>query len=187
MPIYNRKSQKVPRILVVDDVATNRLMVEAILKGEGVEIVTAANGMEALAAAAANLPDLILLDVMMPGMDGYEVCRKIKEYPERRLVPVIFLTSCSETHEVVKGFEAGCVDYVTKPFRAVELLARVRTHLQLHQLRSLLPTCMHCHHIRDEDGQWEPMESYIHSRAGVSFSHGVCPACMKKHYPDYAP
>lgn len=179
------KIQTVPLVLVVDDVPANLQMVGTMLKDEGVEIAMATNGAEALAAAAADPPSLILLDVMMPGMNGFEVCQKLKRNPSLGLVPVIFLTACSDTDDVVKGFAAGCVDYVTKPFREAELKARVRTQLQLHQLRSLLPICMHCHSIRDETGSWERVDVFISERVGVSFSHGLCPQCLKKHYPGY--
>lgn len=121
---------------------------------------------------------------MMPGMDGYEVCRRLKQDITLSLVPVIFLTARADTEDVVKGFEAGCVDYVTKPFREAELRARVRTQLQLHQLRSLLPICMYCHDIRDEEGHWERVDAHLTKRTGVTFSHGLCPDCLKKHFPD---
>ena len=174
-----------PLILVVDDIVENLQMLCTILQTEDVEISMASNGQEALEAAEADPPSLILLDVRMPGMDGYEVCRRLKSNPKLAVIPVIFLTAHTDTEDVLKGFEAGCVDYVGKPFREAELKARVRTHLQLRQLRSLLPICMHCHSIREDNGQWERIDLYINQHTGVDFSHGICPKCLKQYYPDF--
>ena len=177
-------SNRPPLVLAVDDVPENLQVLGNLLQKENVEIAMASNGADALAIAAADPPSLILLDIMMPGMDGYEVCRRLKQDITLSLVPVIFLTARADTEDVVKGFEAGCVDYVTKPFREAELRARVRTQLQLHQLRSLLPICMYCHDIRDEEGHWERVDAHLTKRTGVTFSHGLCPDCLKKHFPD---
>ncbi len=122
------------RILLVEDTPANIQAVTAILKEQGYQISVATNGRIALDALARQVPDLILLDVMMPEMDGFETCRRLKEHPGWRDIPVIFLTARTETADIVKGFELGAVDYVAKPFNAHELLARVNTHLALDRL-----------------------------------------------------
>lgn len=122
-------------ILIVDDVAQNIQVLGQVLDREGFSIMAASNGTEALKIVEKRRPDLILLDVMMPEMDGYETCSHLKSNPASASIPVIFLTAKVETEDIAKGFEFGAVDYVTKPFQAVELLARVRTHLEITQLR----------------------------------------------------
>lgn len=122
------------RILLIEDEPANIQMVSAILKAHGYQISVATNGQQGLELISRIRPALILLDVMMPGMDGFETCRKIKAATEWREIPVIFLTARTETEDIVRGFEAGAVDYVAKPFSAPELLARVRTHLAMDQL-----------------------------------------------------
>ncbi len=117
------------RILVVDDTPANIQTVAAILKGQGYQLSVATNGKQALEVIEKVRPDLILLDVMMPELDGIETCRRIKSTEAWRDIPVIFLTAKTETADIVKGFEIGAVDYVGKPFNAHELLARVNTHL----------------------------------------------------------
>ncbi|MDD4929856.1 MAG: response regulator [Gallionella sp.] len=122
-------------ILAVDDTQASLKLLAEILKAEGYEVRAAISGELALRAAMANPPELVLLDIRMPVMDGYEVCRRLKAEPATRDVPVIFLSAASETVDKVQGFGVGCVDYVTKPYQREELLARVRTHLELNRLR----------------------------------------------------
>jgi class 3 adenylate cyclase len=122
------------RILIVEDAPPNILALTAILKEQGYQVSAATNGRQALEVLERLRPDLILLDVMMPGMDGFETCAQIKASAQGRDVPLIFLTSRNETTDIVRGFELGAVDYVAKPFNAHELLARVRTHLTLDRL-----------------------------------------------------
>jgi len=126
------------RILVVDDTPANIQSLAAILKDKGYQISVATNGRQALDVLARVQPDLILLDVMMPEMDGFETCRQIKASEKWRQIPVIFLTAKTETTDIVQGFELGAVDYVAKPFNAHELLARVNTHLTMDELRRSL-------------------------------------------------
>ncbi|MFU8790196.1 MAG: HD domain-containing phosphohydrolase [Methylobacter sp.] len=122
-------------ILAVDDTPASLKLLTDILKEEGYEVRSAINGELALSAAMRNPPDLVLLDIRMPDMDGYEVCRQLKANSETRDVPVIFVSAVSATDEKVLGFEIGAVDFVTKPYQRSELLARVRTHLELNNLR----------------------------------------------------
>ncbi len=123
------------RILVVDDTPANIQALAGALKGKGYQISVATNGKQALEVLSRVRPDLILLDVMMPELDGFETCRRIKASEQWRGIPVIFLTGKTETSDIVRGFELGAVVYVAKPFNAHELLARVNTHLTLDELR----------------------------------------------------
>jgi putative two-component system response regulator len=122
------------KILAVDDTPASLKLLSDLLKAEGYEVLSAINGELALKAATRTPPDLILLDIRMPVMDGYDVCRRLKALPATQNIPVIFVTAASETDEKVLGFKVGAVDYVTKPYQREELLARVRTHLELNRL-----------------------------------------------------
>ena len=126
------------RILIVDDTPRNIQVLGALLKKEGYQINIAQNGLQAIEIVAETAPDLILLDVMMPELDGFQTCSRLKENPGTRDIPVIFLTARVETDDIVHGFELGAVDYVTKPFNPPELLSRVSTHLELKAAREKL-------------------------------------------------
>lgn len=126
------------KILIVDDVPKNIMVLGNNLLRENYQIAYARSGQEAIDLTLENDFDLILLDIMMPGMDGYEACKRILENPKTAQVPIIFITAKNDYESVVKGFDAGAKDYVTKPFNAKELLARVRTHLELKRNRERL-------------------------------------------------
>ena len=127
-----------PVILVVDDQPQNNELLEAYLAPQGYEIIKAANGEEALEKLAGNQIDLILLDVMMPGMDGFEVTRRIRQDKKNRLMPIILVTALRETEDRVKGIEAGCDDYISKPVDKMELLARVQSLLKVKAYNDLM-------------------------------------------------
>jgi DNA-binding NtrC family response regulator len=122
------------KILLVDDVPANLSVLTATLEAEGYEVLTVPNGGTALKVAAKAQPGLILLDIFMPGWDGMETCRRLKQEPATSDIPVIFITACGETRSIVAAFEAGGVDYVIKPFQAQEVLSRVATHLKVSRL-----------------------------------------------------
>ncbi len=126
------------RILVVDDQAANLRAVSALLSRPGYEVITAGNGEDALALAAERTPDLILLDMMMPGMDGFELLALIKQDPVLMRLPAVFLTAAQDRELLLRAFDAGAVDYVTKPFMPEELLARVNAHIGLKLTRDRL-------------------------------------------------
>jgi putative two-component system response regulator len=128
---------KRPLVLIVDDNPTNIDLLVNTLQAE-YRLGIAKNGRKALEYTAKQKPDLILLDIMMPEMDGYEVCAHLKADPASASIPVVFITAISETVHKTRGFELGAVDYITKPFHAAEVRARVRTHLCLEQMRSQL-------------------------------------------------
>jgi DNA-binding NtrC family response regulator len=127
-----------PTILIVDDELFNLDLLEQELETGGYRIATAGNGKEALEKAEAESPDLVLLDIIMPGIDGFEVCRRLKASDSTADIPVIFMTALSDVEDKVKAFAAGGVDYVTKPFQSEEVMSRVRAHLELRQARQQL-------------------------------------------------
>jgi DNA-binding NtrC family response regulator len=123
-----------PKILVVDDTLANLRLLIDILEPRGYEILAASSGHAALKIAAAGRPDLILLDVMMPGQNGFELCRALRNDEASQAVPIIFVTAKTEKENIVHGFRVGAVDYITKPFQDEEVLSRVATHLRIGQL-----------------------------------------------------
>ena len=199
-------------ILVVDDTKENLRILADALGEEGYKVRPALSGRMALEAARKELPDLILLDILMPGMDGYEVCGILKADQVLKDVPVIFISALNEVGDKMKGFSAGGVDYISKPFQTEEVLARVKTHLKLRKLqkdveekntrlrelnrdlqraldeiktlRGIIPICANCKKIRDDDDSWQRIEEYISAHSEAVFSHGICPDCVKKLYPD---
>jgi DNA-binding response OmpR family regulator len=220
-------------ILVVDDSPVNLKLLVHTLTTNGYQVLSADSGERALAAVSAGLPELILLDIRMPGLDGFEVCRRLRAQPESRDIPVVFISATGESAERVEGLRMGAVDFITKPFQREELLARVQTHLELRRLRvrleqqadglrqaneqlqrdiierkraeaerdqliqelrgalanvkslsGLLPICAGCKKIRDDKGYWSQVESYVQKHSEAKFSHGMCPDCLKKWYPE---
>lgn len=169
-------------ILIVDDEPKNIQLLGNLLKENKYEVEFALDGEHALEWVNSRPFDLVLLDIMMPGQNGYEVCRKIKSDIGTQHIPIIFITAKTHVDDIVKGFEAGASDYVTKPFKSPELLARVKKEVELKTLRGLIPICANCKDIRDDKGVWNQIESYIQSHSAALFSHGMCPKCMDDLY-----
>nr|WP_320189874.1 response regulator [uncultured Desulfobacter sp.] len=170
-------------ILIVDDEPKNIQLLGSILKQNGYQVEFATDGEKALDWLNNKNFDLVMLDVMMPGLNGYEVCERIKANKQMMHIPVIFLTAKTETEDIVKGFEVGGTDYITKPFRTPELLARVKTHVEIKTLRGLIPICASCKKVRDDDeGLWQKLEAYIEKYSYAHFSHGLCEECFEKLY-----
>jgi putative two-component system response regulator len=134
-------------IMVVDDTPTNLTFLVELLGRRGYRVAAFPRGIMALKAAALEVPDLVLLDIMMPGMDGFEICRRLREDERLREVPVLFISALDDPAGKVRAFAAGGVDYVTKPFQEEELAARVRTHLTLVRMRKELER--HNHYLED--------------------------------------
>jgi len=197
-------SEKKQNILIVDDTPANIQILDETLKDE-YEIYFALNGKDALQNAAAMIPDLILLDIMMPEMDGYEVCRTLKNNSLLKDIPVIFITALDQADHETKGLELGAVDYITKPFNPAIVRLRVKNQLELKKhrdglalrnaelqealakiktLSGLLPICASCKKIRDDKGYWNRIETYISDHSEAEFSHSICPECTKKLYPE---
>jgi len=190
-------------VLIVDDETTNLQALGTILQDEECQFAFATSGWQALSIIYEVHPDLILLDVVMPGLNGFEVCKILKDSPEVKDIPVIFLTAKTDLKDIIEGFSLGAVDYVIKPFNSVELLARVNTHLELKKardeqkkliedlqvalaevklLKGFLPICCFCKKIRDDEGYWQQLEEYITKYSDTQFTHGVCPECLTIHY-----
>ncbi|HMQ52318.1 MAG TPA: response regulator [Anaerolineae bacterium] len=200
-------------LLIVDDNLKNLKVLMDLLRDRGFDILVARSGEEALSRIDYRLPDLILLDVMMPGPDGFEICRRLKAYETTREIPIIFMTALTDVQSKLKGFEVGGVDYVTKPLEYQEVMARLQAQLtirrlqqdlveknaelqaknealqqaldQVNLLSGLLPICANCKKIRDEQGRWQEVTVYIRDHSEAEFSHGICPDCMQKLYPGY--
>lgn len=132
-----------PLILIVDDIPRNLQVLGSILGENGYSVNVASSGQGALDSIATQIPDLLLLDIQMPDIDGIEVCKRLQNDPQTASIPVIFLTARTETDDIVKGFESGAVDYITKPFFFTELLARVRTHLKIKRYSDIITTQNH--------------------------------------------
>lgn len=126
------------KVLIVDDMPENLQVLGNTLNAQGFRVAFATSGSQALSIAQSKSPDLILLDIQMPEMDGYETCQNLMNNPETKDIPVIFLTARNEIDDIVKGFEIGAVDYITKPFNQKELIARVTNHLELKHSRDLI-------------------------------------------------
>jgi two-component system, cell cycle response regulator len=146
-----------PTILVADDEAINRALIQRRLEREGYRVLTARDGGEAVRVAREELPDLVILDVMMPGMDGLDACRALKEDERTRDIPVIFLSARDETEMKVSGFDLGADDYISKPFEAAELVARVHVRIRLKRERDQLRTSAEEASARAEQAQERAM------------------------------
>ena len=220
-------------ILIVDDSTANLKLLTDTLAPAGYQVLSAESGEQALACVAGRLPELVLLDIRMPGMGGFEVYRRLKARADCRDIPVIFLSAVTEIVQRVEGLKLGAVDFISKPFQVEELLARVQTQLELRRLQvqleqqaaglqrannqlqaemaertrteqalreknaelaaalakvklldGLLPICSACKKIRDDKGYWSQVESYVQEHSQATFTHGLCPDCIKALYPD---
>lgn len=187
------------RILIADDDDVSRLELEAVLRRRGYDVTDVPDGAEAWDIfQQPDPPPVAILDWMMDGMDGVDVCRKVRAQARLRGVYLILLTARGGKEHILEGLEAGANDYLTKPFDRAELLARVRVGeqvvklqaelaarileledamSQVKQLQGLLPICSYCKNIRDDKNDWHKMEKYVAERTDANFSHGICPAC----------
>ena len=193
-------------ILLVDDTPANLGVLFEALEEANYHVFVVTSGEAAMESVSLRLPDLILLDVMMPGIDGFETCRRLKSMNATKEIPVIFMTALDGTVDEVQGFQLGAVDYITKPIQIEKVLVRVKTHLTIRKLqkelkeknseleralasvrtlKGLLPICANCKKIRNDNGYWEQVEVYVRQHSDVQFSHGICPDCMITLYPEY--
>jgi sigma-B regulation protein RsbU (phosphoserine phosphatase) len=190
------------KALIADDDFTYRRMLEALLAKWGYDLVVTSDGDAAWQVLQApDAPQLAILDWMMPGKDGVEICRQIRESSQSDPKYIILLTSKGGKKDIVSGLDAGADDYITKPFESEELRARVQVGErilrlqselasrvkelqealdQIERLEGILPICMYCKKIRNDQNYWQ-VESYISQHSQAEFTHGLCPECFEKH------
>ncbi len=205
-------------ILIVDDSTDHYALLRSILTKAGHDQILGAESAQT-AFSMLNLDgtesttdvDLILMDVLMPEIDGVQACRRIKQQAHLHDIPIIMVTAKNDLENLHEAFSAGAMDYINKPVKSVELLARVasaitlkkemdcrklreselrRTNEELQQalrevkvLRGLIPICASCKKIRNDGGFWQQIEEYIGEHSEAEFSHGICQPCLKKLYP----
>jgi DNA-binding response OmpR family regulator len=193
------------KILVAEDDAVSRRILESTLGKLGWDVITAADGTAAWRILerleGRNAPELAVIDWMMPGIDGVEICRRLRATPGFEMMYVILLTMRTEKEDLAAGLAAGANDYMTKPFDAIELEARIRVgermiRLQtalaaqireleealahVKRLQGLLPICSYCKMVRNEENYWEQVERYITTRSDLELTHSVCPRCLER-------
>jgi len=195
------------RILIAEDDFTSRTVLAGVLTKNGYDVVITVDGVEAWnALRQSDAPKMAILDWMMPNMDGLEVVRRVRTQQTERLPYLIMLTTKGEKTDIIAGLEAGANDYLTKPFDAGELRARVEVGRQLvamqevladkieelrkaleqiKTLRGIVPICANCKKIRDDQGYWNQVEEYVRDHSEAEFSHSICPDCMKNLYPEF--
>ncbi len=190
------------RILIAEDHHVSRHLLERNLQNWGFEVISAENGLAAAEILdAPGAPAIAVLDWMMPQMDGVEVCQRVRRQVNRPYIYLLLLTAKSQKEEVAAGLDAGADDYVIKPFDPDELRARLKVGQRVvelertldkrvqdlqtalddvKKLKGLLPICMYCKSVRDDQDYWRQIDEYIHTETGTDFSHGICPHCMDK-------
>jgi sigma-B regulation protein RsbU (phosphoserine phosphatase) len=189
------------RILIAEDDPVSRRVLEDTLTQWGDDLVVTTTGSQAWEALQQEAaPQMAILDWIMPGMDGLQLCQKIRETPGAELTYIILVTSSGGTKDIVAGLEAGANDYVTKPFDREELRARVRVGMRVlelqnslaervkelqealahvKQLQGILPICCYCKKIHNDEKYWQRVEDYVAEHSEVLFSHGICPECWE--------
>ncbi len=191
------------KILIAEDDLTSRRILEAILAKWNYEVIATSDGLEAWQALQIeNAPPIAIIDWMMPGMDGVEFCRQIRQTQTLTPTYIILLTSKAQQEDVVAGLEAGANDYIRKPFEREELRARIRVGervvelqtaladrvkmleeaiIKIKTLQGLLPICSYCKKIRNDQDYWQQIETYVAEHTQAEFTHGICPDCLEKH------
>ena len=199
--VAHRAAAAPSRVLIAEDDVVSRTVLERTLRGWGHEVVVTRDGTQAWEALLADdAPSLAILDWMMPGLEGPEICRRLRALARPVPTYLILLTAKGQTDDVVAGLDSGADDYVTKPFDRQELRSRVRVGerilslqngladrvreleealSQVKELKGLLPICSYCKAVRDDQNYWHRVETYIAAHSSARFSHGICPGCWK--------
>lgn len=194
------------KVLVVDDDPDVLFATVRIVKSQGYQVLEAASGSECRQQVRQHQPDLILLDVVLPDVDGVELCREIKSDPIFRGTYIILLSGMkTASNEQAEGLDGGADGYIARPVSNRELKARVNAMVRILKaererdqlieelqealekikvLSGLLPICSYCKKIRDDKGYWNQVESFIETHSDALFSHSICPDCAKTYYPD---
>lgn len=175
------------KLLIVEDDDESRDVLKALLELDGHDVTAAWNGIEGWQAFQSGEFSVVLSDWLMPEMDGLELCRRIRASDRPSYSYIILVTALHGKSSYLQGMDAGADDFVSKPLDPDELKARlivaeriIGVQNRVKHLEGILPTCMYCKQIRDEQNQWVGIESYISKRSRASFSHGVCPSCYDK-------
>ena len=200
-------------VLVIEDDPMSMKLIRKILQiNDNYAVLEAENADDGIEMACKYHPGIILMDILMPGMNGIEATKRLKEDQQTKDIPVLFISALDETDDKVKAFQSGGVDYITKPFQFEEVFARIKTHLTLRNmnaqleeknirlqsineelqgaleeiktLKGILPICGNCKKIRDDKGYWNQIESFIRDHSEAEFSHSICPECVRALYPD---
>ena len=191
------------RILIAEDCVITRLKLKGILTGLNYDVVTAEDGNEAWEQLhRADAPKLALLDWHMPGKSGVEICQKMRHEEGLNTAYIILLTGKDNNEDIIEGLKAGADDYIVKPFDIEILAARIevgqrvcdlqaslakridelqRAVQHIERLQGIIPICMYCKKIRNDQESWEQMENYISQHSNAQFSHGICPDCFQTH------
>lgn len=194
------------RLLIADDDPNTVNLLRKYLMLWNYEVVAASNGSEALDIInGKDPPQIVVLDWLMPDINGIEVIKKVRLRDAANPPYIILFTVRDEKGAIIEGLEAGANDYITKPFDKDEFRARIRVGervvqlqnslsdrirqlqeavSQIKSLRGIIPICSYCHKIRNDQKSWQQLEKYISEHSGAEFSHGICPECLKKHYPE---
>ncbi|MBC8175915.1 MAG: response regulator [Deltaproteobacteria bacterium] len=248
MAVTGDKQEKNSKILIVEDSPSQAIQLKYLLEESGYKVSVQTNGADALSHLVEHTPDLVISDILMPVMDGYELCRKIKGDGDLRGIPVLLLTQLTEPEDIIKGLDSGADNFVTKPYDPELLFSQIeyilinrtmrttlhtemglevffagkkhfvnsdriqildllfstyqnslqqkheleRTNKELKEaldtiniLHGILPICANCKKIRDDKGSWNQIEAYITEHSQAEFSHGICPECATKLYPQF--
>ncbi len=195
------------RILIAEDDATSRIVLATVLTKDGYDVTATDDGGAAWEVLQKpDSPRLAILDLMMPGIDGLELVRRVRAIPSVAPPYLIIVSTKSEKSDVIAALDAGANDYLTKPFDPGELRARIEVGhrmiemrfelnemvkelkqalAEVRTLKGIVPICANCKNVRDDQGYWNRVESYLNQHTEADFTHAVCPDCMKRLYPQF--
>lgn len=195
------------RILIAEDDATSRIVLATVLTKDGYDVTATDDGGAAWEVLQKpDTPRLAILDLMMPGIDGLELVRRVRAIPSIAPPYLIIVSTKSEKSDVIAALDAGANDYLTKPFDPGELRARIevgrrmiemrfelnenvkelkKALAEVRTLKGIVPICANCKNVRDDQGYWNRVESYLNEHTEADFTHAVCPDCMKRLYPQF--
>jgi DNA-binding response OmpR family regulator len=195
------------RILIAEDDATSRIVLATVLTKDGYDVTATDDGGAAWEVLQRpDAPRLAILDLMMPGIDGLDLVRRVRAIPSTAPPYLIIVSTKSEKADVISALDAGANDYLTKPFDPGELRARIEVGRRMIEMRfelnekvdelkqalaevrtlkGIVPICANCKNVRDDQGYWNRVESYLNEHTEADFTHAVCPDCMKRLYPQF--
>lgn len=188
-----------PKVLLVDDDISNNKATRRVLMNLGCYFDAAINGEDAISLLNSYEYAVAIFDIKMPGMDGFELASKALKTDRNHNLPIIFLTGeYLSDEDIEKGYKLGAVDYLMKPCNSLILKSKVQVFINLYNMKmklqdalkevnvlsGYLPICSYCHNVKDDEGYWQQVEEYISSHSELMFSHGLCPDCLEREFPD---